>query len=448
MIDTFQARGLLENIHREHNFEEMEIQGTIPAGLRGTLYRNGVGVVSWGGQRVGHLFEADGALTALRLGDQRATAAARIIESPGWCAERDAGHRLAGDKNTANTHIVPWQESLYALMEGGKPTKVDPDTLAYLGESDFGGVIQGSFSAHPHRVPERRAMVNFGISYGPQITLDMYYLPDDGEARSMGKIPLQHAAMVHDFIATSDYMVFFLSPLLLQIERIMEGLPMDQCFAWEPQEGTEIIVVPLDQPEAFVRFKTEAFFQFHFASATQVGQELVIDYVHYPDAGLLSSLGGGTDLSFHDPTHHVGGVLHRARINIQARSFQTEPLWDGFCEFPRFDDRRSFSLDQALWLQTEEWREGTLCFGVGKFMDQRMVAQHNLEPGQHASEPVFVPHQGSDRASIMVLVYDARSDQSHSLILDAETLTEQARILYKYPIPLRFHGSWLPEPLA
>ena len=52
------------DLGREHGFEPLVIEGKLPAGLRGTLYRNGPGQFGIGGTRYTHPFEADGAVTA------------------------------------------------------------------------------------------------------------------------------------------------------------------------------------------------------------------------------------------------------------------------------------------------------------------------------------------------------------------------------------------------
>src|SRR3954462_5138240 len=66
-----------ENLGREHGFEPARIEGTLPAGLRGTLYRNGPGQFRQLGTRYSHPFEADGAASAIRIADGRATVASR-----------------------------------------------------------------------------------------------------------------------------------------------------------------------------------------------------------------------------------------------------------------------------------------------------------------------------------------------------------------------------------
>ena len=77
------------------------------------------------------------------------------------------------------------------------------------------------FSAHPHRVASRRAIYNFGLEYGRKTKLHTYELPDVGPARHLGAIELPGAPMLHDFIATDTHLVFFVSPVRVDIPRMM-----------------------------------------------------------------------------------------------------------------------------------------------------------------------------------------------------------------------------------
>jgi len=443
------------NLSREHGFEEAIVEGVLPPDLRGTLYRNGPGLMEQFGRRYDHLFEGDGAISAVRFEGGRAAAAARVIESAGLSEERAAGRHLNSYaapwltrlrrmhrgqlKNTANTNVVPWQGGLYALMEGAKPTEIDPRTLATLGATDL-GVIPSTFSAHPHRVESRRTLYNFGVSNGRETTLDLFALPDEGPAAMIGRIPLQRPVMLHDFAATDRHLIFFISPLNIVIWRMMLALrPFQDNFRWEPDAGTEVIVVPIDAPDAAVRFHTAPFLQFHFAGAYEERGELVVDYVRYEDSALLWSLGDGRRLSLTDvSTRGAGGRLHRARINPATRELRSEPLWNGDCEFPGIGpvvDGRY----RHIWLQSELEVDGALRFQITRLDADGAVLQHTLERGQISSESVLAG------GSVLTLVYDSFSARSHLLVLDAETLAFQARVMLKQAIPLTFHGSWLPE---
>lgn len=463
-------RSLFENLKREHPFEPVSVTGTIPAFLRGTLYRNGVGLFEQFGRRYTHVFEGDGAISAVRVEGDQSLAAVRLVESDGLRAEREAQRHLSGSaarwstriranftgrsKNNANTHVVSWQDRLFALMEGGKPTEINPDTLETIGESDLEGEIPGAFSAHPHRVESRKALYNFGLRYGKQTQIDLFTLPDTGPARRLGALPLDHPVMVHDFIASDNHLIFFIAPVSISIWRHMVGFgDFADKLKWSPALGTEVIIVPIDRPDQPIRFSVEAFFASHFAGAYEEDGHLVIDYIHYPDISLITVLEDGLGMTWTDKSRHVHGALHRARINIAHRTFTTTPRWDGLCEFPHINPAREGGKYQVIWLQTACYIEDCLRSEISRIDENGGVITYTLPPGQFCSEPVPVMplHSREDEGSILTLVYDCHDQKSHILILDATDLVEQARIQLSQVIPLTFHGSWVgetpPDPL-
>src|SRR5690606_20779181 len=151
------ARLWSEDLPREHGFEPLELEGTLPAELRGTVYRNGPGLFGQHGVRYSHPFEGDGAVTAIRLESGRAFGASKVTESAGLVEERAAGRMLYGlkapwlrrvgnmmrnrQKNTANTNVMMWQGRLYALMEAALPTELDPINLVMRGETNLDNTI-------------------------------------------------------------------------------------------------------------------------------------------------------------------------------------------------------------------------------------------------------------------------------------------------------------------
>lgn len=443
------------NLAREHTFEQAEVVGRLPEDLRGTLYRNGPGLMELFGQRYDHLFEGDGAISAFRFSGGKAYTAARVVQSAVLQEERAAGRHLGsfkaswlerlrrihgpGLKNTANTNLMWWQDRLFALMEGAIPTQVDPETLETLGETDLSGLIRGTFSAHPHYVSSRQTLYNFGLSYGRQTTLDLYALPDAGSPSLLAQLPLDHGVMLHDFAATDKHLVFFVAPIQVVVWRMLLALgPFQDCFRWTPSAGTEIIVVPLDTPDQPIRFHTDPFMQFHFAGAFEDRGEIVVDYCRYEDGQVLWTLGDGLGMRLTDTGDRVpGGRLHRARIDPVKRTFRSEALWDADCEFPRLGPIRECRYD-TMWLQSQAAVAGELVFQVTRRTEDGTLTHHRLPRGHLCSE--IVP-AGS---SLLTLVYDCFSERSHLLVLDQENVEEQARIQLTQAIPLTFHGGFIP----
>lgn len=440
------------DLGREHGFEPLRVEGTLPPALRGTLYRNGPGQFGQFGRRYNHPFEGDGAITAIRIADGVAHGAARVTASVGLREERAAGKLLYGTsapwprrmanlvrgraKNTANTNVMTWQGRLFALMEGDKPTELAPDTLELVGEPDL-GVVRGTFSAHPHRVDARATLYNFGVEFGRHTTLHCYALPDDGPARHLAAIPLAGPPMLHDFIATETHLVFFVSPVRLDLGRMFTGRGgFGELFGWRPEHGVEILCVPIDRPDEVVRFTTDAFFQWHFANAfTRTPTTLVVDYVRYPDFTTFAAIGDyarGVDRRA-----LADGRYHRATIDLAARTFHTRALSDLACEFPTVgpgvhgaEHARAFAVFGELGAIGAIETVGA---AAGR------VTLHALPADERISEPLY--------ADGYLLSLCHAKDRAYVAVYDPNRLPDGpvAKIWIDHHVPITFHGTYAPS---
>jgi carotenoid cleavage dioxygenase len=75
-----------------------------------------------------------------------------------------------------------------------------------------------------------------------------------------------------------------------------------------------------------------------------------------------------------------------------------------------------------------------------------------LGRGRVPGEPVFVPAEGAtaeDDGYLMTYVYDAASDTSSLVVLDAATMDTSPIASVELPrIPHGFHGRWIPASTA
>src|SRR5262245_64066194 len=96
MAGPAQRFGLFRDVPREHGFEPLRVEGTLPRELAGTLYRTGPGLFGSFGRSYDHLFESDGAVSGVRFADGRAAGALRVVQSAGLAEERAAGRSVYG----------------------------------------------------------------------------------------------------------------------------------------------------------------------------------------------------------------------------------------------------------------------------------------------------------------------------------------------------------------
>lgn len=454
-------RTAFRDLPREHGFEPLHVEGRLPPDLQGTLYRVGPSLFSSFGEPYRHWFDGDGAVSAVRFGDGQAHGAVRLVQSDGLLEERREGRRIfsgygtpaAGGplarmrnrtKNAANTAVFGWNGGLYALWEGGLPTRIGPDDLETLGTTDLDGVIPATFSAHPHRVPARKATYNFGVRFGRQTLLDLFELPDGGSARRMASIPLAGPTMIHDFIATANHLVFFAPPLRLQIARQLLGLgAFGENLAWRPELGTEIVVVPIDRPDQPVRIAAEPFYQWHFSNAFERDGRIVVDLVRYPDFASnawLASLPLGEDRP------GSPGTFCRATIDLQAARMTSEEIWGASCEFPRVAPGALTKPYRYAWMAAHAGGYSGLFDRVAK-LDVETGAVCAIDPGAgcYPSEPVFVQRPGAtkeDDGWALSLGYDATVQRTHVAVIDGTTCDTIARAWFDHHLPPTFHGGF------
>jgi all-trans-8'-apo-beta-carotenal 15,15'-oxygenase len=457
------------DLSREHGFEPLRIEGQIPAELSGTLYRNGPALFENFGRRYEHWFDGDGAVSAVRLSGGKAEGAIKLVQSQGLAAERLAqrplylgyGSAYPGSllsrlgtqgKNAANTSVLMWQDRLFALVENGLPTELSPEDLSTLGERTFEGAIPKVFSAHPHRVPARRASYNFGVRFGRKSLLDIIEMPDQGPARLLTSLPIS-PSMVHDFMATDEYLIFLVPPMRLRVVRQLLGLGrFNHNFVWNQAQGTEVLVLPFADLDRPLRIETDAFFQFHFSNAYQKGRAIEFDVLHHPnfraaDDWFGSRVSGGTGAPH-------PGRLHRGTIDLADKSVRFQAISDISCEFPRVSplvDTREHQYVYAAAHSSSEASRGGLFDQLVK-IDVRSGADTRAPLGgaeRYASEPVFVPRAlggAEDDGWLLAHVYDARSHSTHLAAFDARAMEAGAvgRAHFDHPLPFTFHGGWLP----
>jgi carotenoid cleavage dioxygenase len=203
-------------------------------------------------------------------------------------------------------------------------------------------------------------------------------------------------------------------------------------------------LLPLDGEADQVRwFDAPSCYVFHTLNAYDAGDAVVVDLVRHPR--MFASRFNGPD--------EGTPVLERWTLDLASGAVKTETLDDRGQEFPRIDER----------LTGRPHRYGyTAGFGAGvehgpaikHDLATGTVAVHDHGPGRVTLEPLFVPRPGSpaggageDDGWVMSYVYDAASDRSDVVILDARDFAGDPVATVHLPVrvPFGFHGSWLPD---
>lgn len=459
-------RGVYAPVHDEVDLVDVEITGELPAGLTGSFLRNGPNPMFDPAGRY-HIFDGDGMIHELALADGRATYRNRWVHSRGLEAEMAAGSALYGGmanaafpgpdvvgdagpmKNVANTHVVRHAGQIMCLWEAGPPTLLDT-SLATLGTTDFGGRLQGAFTAHPKVDPVTGQMYAFGYSALPPY-LRYHVIEADGSLSRTVDVDLPTPVMMHDFAITEHHAIFLDAPAVFDLRGFAAGGPM---ISWQPDRGTRIGVMSRDGDGSDLRWiEVDNCYVFHFLNAYSEGDQIVIDACRLPrmDIGLEAArvpLPEGEE---------PGGYLTRFTVDLTAGTAQHSRLAELWGDFPRIDDRVAGRRHRHGFVATfaTGMPDRSLPGADGQFdsitaydLDRGTEVSYVVGPGRVIGEPVVAadPDREEGHGWVLSYVYDRATDRSEVHVLDTADITAGPVAVVHLPrrVPFGFHGSWLP----
>ena len=456
-------RGNFAPLLLESDAHDLVIEGEVPAGLSGSLYRNGPNP-QYPPRGQSHWFAGEGMVHGFHIRDGRVSYRNRWVMTDKVALERAAGHALFGmfnnpmesdpsvqdkDPSLANTHIVWHAGRLLALEEGHAPVAIDPQTLGTDGVWDFGGALKANFTAHPKIDPETGEMLAFAYMAKGPATADMaYYVIDKaGRLTRQDFFEAPYSAMVHDFLATDRHVLFPVFPLTADLGRAMQGGPF---FAWEPEKGSHIGLMARDAAVDSIRwFRAPACYVFHPLNAWSEGDAVVADVMKYEVAPLFTDPQGRPVASGANPARLVRWTFDLAGNSDDVRE---EMLDDQSAEFPRLDDRRAGLRNRygfAAGQSAVTGVDGDESFDTLLRYDLQSGAKDSylMPEGQKLSEPVFVPRSPDAPEGdgwLLATVFRPAENRSDLAIFDTGAVADGpvARAHLPVRVPYGFHGSW------
>jgi carotenoid cleavage dioxygenase-like enzyme len=442
-------------VAREGVDVDLEIVGRIPADLNGTYYRNGPNPRF---QPFGqyYMFDGDGMIHAVTFDNGRARHLNRWVRTIDLQAEIEAGRCLydgmldarakgaaAHFKGTANTNLVHHGGKLLALMEADWPYELRPRDLATYGRYDFGGRLKTPMTAHWKSDPETGELLFF--AHQPTPPYLTYHVADaSGALVSSVEIEVPWPSRCHDFATTRDYVIFYLGP----------GASKQEDFArtgernrWDPALGMRIGVMPRGDRSGKMRwFEAKTGWAYHTLNAYAEGDTLTLLAVRYGELPYPFKPQRAKD---------PHGYLYRWTLDLAAGTLKEETACDAVSEFPRVDPRRSGLPHRFGYLTAKAGRaegaflEGTLWLDSVVRIDERTGrTQSHQFKGKACGEVVVVPRRGGtaeDDAYLLLHVWDARTDSSELVILDAANVADEpiARVKLRKRVAPLFHGIWV-----
>jgi carotenoid cleavage dioxygenase len=444
-VENVYLKGNFAPVHEEVVAYDLPVTGSLPVELAGRYLRNGPNPIGPIDLRTHHWFVGTGMVHGVRLRDGKAewyrnryVRGDEVAAAQGLPPLPGLRHPMFGGASP-NTNVIGHAGATWAIVEsGGLPVQLD-DELESIRYVDFDGAWPGSFSAHPKRDPVTGELHLVGY-YWEWDHVKYVVVRADGSIRKVVEVPVPGRIMVHDVGITDSSILFFDLPVTFQLEALGEGYPFP--YRWDPDYHSRVGVLPRDGDAGDVRWAdVEPCYVFHPLNAYDLPDgRIVVDVARHPQMF-------ATD--FNGPDEGAP-TLDRWTIDPSAGKVLEERLDDRGQEFPRVDERLVGKPHRYGYCASFEAAPITHGALVKHDFELGTTTTHAYGDGQASGEGVFIPRSddaAEDDGWVMSLVYDAATDRSDLVILDAQNFAGEPVATVHLPrrVPYGFHGNWIPD---
>lgn len=431
------------------------VHGRTPAGLTGTLFRNGPGKFRRPGGSATHWFDGDGLMRAFRVHEGQVSLEARFADTPKrrWESEIDAvvtpGFGTAGDArarigsnddaNAANTAVMTAGDEVWALWEGGAALAMSASDLSTKRFVTLRDDLKGMpFQAHPRYDPDGTVW-NIGLNGDKAV---VWHLNADRSLRTAQVIDLPRASYMHDFTATARHLIIVLQPWVFD----HRGMPYASQFAWRPELGTRVLVIDKADLSRRRIFELPTFSYFHLGDAWEDGSGTIrFDVAAARDVAF--AVDGARILVEQRgvvPGEHA--VLNLITLHSDGRA---EMVSSGItAEFPKSDPRRA-GLPRRLTAHVAGERpDRPLPNGLATWdWDTGRSDRFLFGDSQIVEEAVFVPKPGATAEADAWLIapsINLAEGVTELHAFDAARVADGPVASWRADValPAGFHGVW------
>lgn len=434
-------RGNGRPVTEELTLADLKVKGKIPEELNGRYVRTGPNPITGTST---HPFLGDGMLHGMRLRDGKAEwYRNRYVQTPFITDPSvdvlDLSVMMDMKSSKANTHVMGHAGKILVLEEGHFPYVVDGQ-LNTLGPTDFEGALTGSFTAHPKICPTTGELLAFGYS-ALEPYLRYLRVSADGKLVQTENITVGGPTMMHDFNITQNNVIFMDLPAVFNLELAMTG---EMPIRWDESYPARLGVMPRNGNDTQVRwFDINPCYVFHPLNSYEDGDKIIIDVARF------SHMWKASTMDFPPPE------LWRWTIDTVSGKVHEEQVDDRPAEFPRVADSVIGMKHRYGYLAgMSQSKNPSEASGAILKYDRETGVRSDIEfgRGRTGGEPVFVPAANSsaeDDGYLMTYIYDASSDSSSFVIMDAASMDSEPVASIDLPrIPGGFHGSWIDASVA
>lgn len=455
----------------------MEYTGRkLPDWLQGNLYRNGPGLYELGSEKMNHFFDGLAKIHSIQFTKDGILSSGKFLKSKDYDKSTKENKitysefATVPDRNifekifvsllpntqfgdNASINFMKLKDHFVAIADVPVPVSIQKGNIDTEGEFKYDDKLNLVInSPHPQEDRKNKVVWNFGIEIDLLGThYVVFKIPDGTRTRvPIAKIHTEHAAYMHSFITTENYIILTEHPLVLDLLKMVTmgitGSSLIEAFDWKQTLGTKFIVVDKRTGKTVEKFSTDTFFTFHHMNAYELEDSIILDLPVYNDMEIINqfylnrihSENGGNILT---------GELRRYKLDLKANSSNYKVVSDCGLEMPIINPNFYMKKYQYGYGVTNN-KNKTNDFNNQLVKVNMETGEYKIwfEDGSYPTEPIFVPKPHSDleeEGVLLSVVLDGKSESSYLLILNAESFEEMGRAKLPYVVPFGFHGIFL-----
>lgn len=474
------GEGFFTPLRFEADVHDCEVEGEIPAALRGNFYRSCLDRRYPAIYADDTPYNADGAVDLFRFANGHVDFRTRYIRTARYQAEAEARRALFGkyrnrgtsdpqvrglSHNTGNTTPMVHHGLLFSMKEDSPPMALNPQTLETLGEWDFHGQMRAkTFTAHPKIDPATGEMIAFAYEAGGDATDDLAVFIFDAQGKLKRewwfKAPV--VSMMHDMAITDRHIILPTTGVTTSRERLAAG---QIHWTYDRSLPAHVAIIPRDGEVKDIRWfrgTADQNMLAHTTNAWSEGDRVILEapvasnnfHPYFPNTD-----GSAFDVAGVSPT------MRRWTFDLSSKDegWREEILFDGLrgTSLVRIDDRYmgqrfrySYMLMVDPSLPFDRERGGNLSVRVANAIwrfDHATGRHDRLSAGNtHGlSEAQFVPARPDapeGEGYLLTVANDFSAMRSELVIADAMRLEQGpvARVKLPFRLHTQVHGWWEP----
>ena len=449
MATNTYLEGNFAPVAEESTVTDLEVTGSLQPELTGRFLRTGPNPFSVDPNAY-HWFVGDGMVHGVELNGGVANwyrnrwvrspeASAHLGEEPIAIA---AGGLFRGN---GNTNVLAHAGRILAFEEMSCPYVLDRD-LGTIEQTEFGGSLPVGTFAHPKIDTATNEMHILGYAWTDSL-LRYNVIDANGAITHQSTVEMGASVMVHDMGMTERFILVMDLPVIFDLDLVSQGRRLP--YRWDDSYNARIGLMPragqTPGPEGdVVWIDVDPCYVFHPVNAYDDGDNVVFDVVRYNSMFKFDSDGPGDGPS----------RLERWVLSPSTRSCEVTVIDDTSQEFPRINEQLTAARHRYAWspqatidlLGTSDELRGNALLKHDMQLGTR--SELSLGAGRIGGEFVFVPADGAsseDDGWLLGYVADLSTQTSELLVVDAQSMREQARVKIPRRIPAGFHGNWVAD---